>query len=58
MTLAAAFQMLLRRYSGQDDIVIGTPSIGPSHTELEGLLGFFVNILVLGADFSNRPQFP
>ncbi|MFI3156897.1 MAG: amino acid adenylation domain-containing protein, partial [Methylococcaceae bacterium] len=57
MTLAAAFQLLLHRYSGQDDIVIGTPVAGRSRLELEGLIGFFVNTLVLRADLSGNPSF-
>ena len=57
MTLAAAFQVLLHRYSAQDDIAIGTPSAGRSCLELEGLIGFFVNTLVLRADLSSDPGF-
>jgi amino acid adenylation domain-containing protein len=49
MTLLAAFQILLHRYSGQDDVVVGTPIAGRTHLELEGLIGFFVNTLVLRA---------
>src|SRR5262249_47312908 len=47
MTLLAAFDALLSRYAGQDDIVVGTPVAGRGRMELEGLLGFFVNTLVL-----------
>jgi hypothetical protein len=57
MTLLAAFQVLLHRYSGQDDIVIGTPSAGRSNLELEGLIGYFVNTLVLRTDLSGDPSF-
>ena len=57
MTLVAAFQILLHRYSGQDDIVIGTPPAGRSRLELEGLIGFFVNNLVLRTDLSGNPSF-
>ncbi|TRX00057.1 condensation domain-containing protein, partial [Candidatus Methylobacter oryzae] len=57
MTLAAAFQVLLHRYSGQDDIVIGTPTFGRNRLELEGLIGFFVNTLVLRTDLSGNPGF-
>ena len=57
MTLAAAFQVLLHRYSGQDDIVIGTPSAGRGRLELEDLIGFFVNTLVLRSDLSGNPSF-
>ncbi|MGH3799015.1 MAG: amino acid adenylation domain-containing protein, partial [Pseudonocardiaceae bacterium] len=47
MTLVAACQLLLRRWSGQDDIAVGTVVAGRDRTELEGLIGFFVNTLVL-----------
>jgi amino acid adenylation domain-containing protein len=57
MTLAAAFQVLLHRYSGQDDIVICAQTAADSHLELENLSGFFVNILVLRTDLSGNPNF-
>jgi len=57
MTLMSAFQMLLHRYSGQDDIVIGTPSIGQSCLKSEGLDDFFGNPLVLRTDLSGNPRF-
>src|SRR6185312_5771272 len=47
MTLLAAFQALLSRYSGQGDIVVGTPIASRTHHEIEPLIGFFVNTLVL-----------
>jgi non-ribosomal peptide synthetase component F len=47
MTLLAAFQVLLSRYSGQEDIAVGTPIAGRTHPELEGVIGFFVNTLVV-----------
>jgi amino acid adenylation domain-containing protein len=47
MTLIAALQVLVARYSGQDDLVIGTPIAGRTRTETEGLIGCFVNTLVL-----------
>jgi non-ribosomal peptide synthetase component F len=50
MTLLAAFQALLHRYTGQEDIVVGAPIAGRNRTDLEGLIGFFVNTLVLRAD--------
>src|ERR1051326_5879968 len=49
MTLLAAFQTLLFRYSGQDDIVVGTPIANRRYRELEDLIGFFVNSLALRA---------
>ena len=52
MTLLAAFQTLLSRYSGQDDIVVGTPIAGRNRAETESLIGFFVNTLVLRTDLS------
>ena len=47
MTLLTSFQTLLYRYTGQDDIVIGTPIAGRNRADIEGLIGFFVNTLVL-----------
>jgi amino acid adenylation domain-containing protein/non-ribosomal peptide synthase protein (TIGR01720 family) len=57
MTLVAAFQMLLCRYTGQTDLVVGTPIAGRTRVETESLLGFFVNTLVLRADLSGNPRF-
>ena len=45
--VAGGFQVLLQRYSGQRDIVVGTPIAGRKRAETEGLIGFFVNTLVL-----------
>ena len=57
MVLLAAFQTLLQRYSGQEDIVVGTPVAGRDRAETEGLIGFFVNTLVLRGDLSGDPAF-
>jgi amino acid adenylation domain-containing protein len=57
MTLLAAFQALLYRVSGQDDIVVGTPIAGRTQLETEKLLGFFVNTLPIRIDMSGRPTF-
>jgi len=57
MTLLAAFKSLLSRYTGQVDLVIGTPIANRTRTETEGLIGFFVNMLVLRTDLSGRPGF-
>ena len=57
MTLLAAFQILLQRQTGQDDIVVGTTITGRTHVETEGLIGFFVNLLVLRTDLSGNPRF-
>ena len=57
MTLLAAFKILLARYSGQDDVVVGTPIAGRTRTELEGLIGCFLNTLVLRTDLSGQPTF-
>jgi acyl carrier protein len=57
MTLIAAFQTLLYRYTGQDDLVIGSPIAGRNRPEIEGLIGFFVNTLVLRTDLSANPSF-
>lgn len=57
MTLLAAFNVLLARYSGQDDIVIGSSSANRSRSELNPLIGFFINNLVLRTDLSGNPSF-
>ena len=57
MTLLAAFQVLLFRYTGQEDIVVGSPIANRRRPEIEGLVGFFVNTLVLRADLSGNPSF-
>src|SRR5206468_7159268 len=57
MTLLAAFQVLLHRYSGQEDFALGTPIAGRTRSELEGLVGLFVNTLVLRAELSGDPDF-
>ncbi|EPX59029.1 Long-chain-fatty-acid--CoA ligase [Cystobacter fuscus DSM 2262] len=57
MVLLAAFQLLLSRLTGQEDIAVGTPIAGRMRRELEGLIGFFVNTLVLRADSSGNPSF-
>ena len=56
MTLLATFHMLLHRYTGQEDIVVGSPIANRTRAEIEGLIGFFVNTLVLRTDLSGiRP---
>ncbi|PYS76408.1 MAG: non-ribosomal peptide synthetase, partial [Acidobacteria bacterium] len=57
MTLLAGWQALLSRYSGQQDISVGTPVAGRTRVETEQLIGFFVNTLVLRADLSGEPSF-
>ncbi|MGH7834655.1 MAG: amino acid adenylation domain-containing protein [Candidatus Binatia bacterium] len=57
MTLVAAFQALLHRYTGQTDIAVGSPVAGRGWIELEGLIGFFVNTLVVRADLAGNPPF-
>jgi amino acid adenylation domain-containing protein len=57
MTLLAAFQALLHRYTGQLDICVGTPIAGRNRAEVEPLIGFFLNTLVLRTDLSGRPSF-
>ena len=56
-TLLAAFQVLLYRCSGQEDIAVGVPVAGRTRPELKGLIGYFVNMLVLRADLSGDPSF-
>jgi amino acid adenylation domain-containing protein len=55
--MLAAFKVLLARWSGQEDLVVGTPIAGRQRTELEGLIGFFVNTLALRTDVSDDPSF-
>jgi amino acid adenylation domain-containing protein len=57
MTLLAAFKVLLQRYTGQDDIVVGSPIAGRNRAEIEPLIGFFVNTLVLRTDLGDDPTF-
>jgi amino acid adenylation domain-containing protein len=57
MVLLAAFDVLLASYSGMDDVVVGSPIAGRNRTEVEGLIGFFVNNLVLRTDLSGKPSF-
>src|SRR6185295_13323017 len=57
MTVLAAFKVLLSRYSGQLDILVGTDIAGRNRRELEGLIGFFVNHPVLRTDLSGNPTF-
>ncbi|MDZ8055338.1 MAG: amino acid adenylation domain-containing protein [Aulosira sp. ZfuVER01] len=57
MTLLAAFQILLYRYTQQEDIAVGSPIANRNRSEIEGLIGFFVNSLVLRTNFSGNPTF-
>ncbi|WP_144572332.1 non-ribosomal peptide synthetase [Bacillus paramycoides] len=57
MTLLAAYQSFLSRYTGQEDILVGSPIANRNYREIEGLIGFFVNTLVYRANLSGRPTF-
>ncbi len=57
MTLLAGFVLLLSRLAGQDDVVVGSPSAGRGRVEVEGLIGLFLNTLVLRTDLSADPTF-
>jgi amino acid adenylation domain-containing protein len=57
MVLLAAFVALLHAYTGQDDIVVGTPTASRDRAELEGIVGFFANNLVLRSDAGGNPSF-
>ena len=57
MTLLAAFQTLLYRYTEQEDIIVGSPIANRNRREIEGLIGFFANTLVLRTDLSGNPTF-
>ena len=55
MAVLAAWQSLLGRYAGQDDVVVGSPVAGRTRAETEGLIGFFVNMLALRVDLAGEP---
>jgi aspartate racemase len=57
MTVLAAFKVLLYRYSGQEDILVGVAIANRTYTEIENLIGFFVNLLVMRTDLSGNPSF-
>jgi Condensation domain len=57
MTLLAGFQLMLSQYTGQDDVVVGTDVANRNRIETEGLIGFFINQLVLRTDLSGNPSF-
>jgi amino acid adenylation domain-containing protein len=57
MAVLAAWKVLLYRYSGQDDIVVGTPVSNRNRLETEELIGLFLNTLVLRTDLSGNPRF-
>ncbi|MBF2007869.1 MAG: TauD/TfdA family dioxygenase [Chlorogloeopsis fritschii C42_A2020_084] len=57
MTLLASFKILLQRYCNQDDIVVGTDVANRNQAEIEPLIGFFINLLVLRTDLSGNPSF-
>ncbi|BCL84581.1 non-ribosomal peptide synthetase [Ktedonobacteria bacterium brp13] len=56
MTLLAAFTALLSRYSGQTDVLVGTPIANRTHAEVEDLIGCFINTIVLRTDLSDNPS--
>jgi amino acid adenylation domain-containing protein len=57
MVLMAAFQVVLGRYAGSEDVVVGTPLAGRARREVEGLIGYFVNTLPLRTDLGGDPTF-
>ena len=57
MTLLAAWQILLSRYTGQEEVVVGSPIANRNRAETEAIIGFFVNTLVLRGDVSGDPTF-
>ena len=57
MVLLAAFQALLHRYTGETDVLVGTPVANRDRAEIEGLIGLFVNTLVLRTDLGGDPGF-
>src|SRR5260370_41514225 len=57
MTVLAGFQVLLHRYSGQDDILVGSPTAGRIRPEWRNIVGYFVNPVVLRANLAGNPAF-
>lgn len=57
VTLLSAFKILLQRYTGQDDLIVGAPLATRAQPELEGLIGYFLNNLVLRTDLSGPLTF-
>ncbi len=57
MTLLAAFHTLLHRYSGQNEVLIGSPIANRTNSKVEKLIGFFVNTLIFKGDLSDNPEF-
>ncbi len=57
MLLMSAFQVMLCRYTGQEDLVVGSLIANRTHVEIENLLGFFVNTLIMRTDLSGKPTF-
>ena len=57
MTLLAAFQVLLARYSASDDVVVGCPIANRNRGEVERLIGVFANTVVMRTDLSGDPSF-
>jgi amino acid adenylation domain-containing protein/thioester reductase-like protein len=57
ITLMAVFKILLYRYSGQEDIPVATVTAGRNRSEIEGLIGYFLNTLILRTDLSDFPSF-
>ena len=57
MTLLSLFKVLLYRYTGQEDIVVGSPIAGRQYKETESLIGFFVNTLALRTTFGGKESF-
>ena len=57
MILISAFQVMLYRYTGQNDLNIGTPIANRNRTEIETLIGFFINTLVMRGNLSGNPTF-
>ncbi|HEY1403290.1 MAG TPA: amino acid adenylation domain-containing protein, partial [Pyrinomonadaceae bacterium] len=57
MSLLAAFQVMLHRYTNQESLLVGSPTAGRSRAELAGIIGYFVNPVVLRSDLSGNPTF-
>lgn len=57
MLMLAAFNILLSKYSGQEDIIVGTPSAGRTHSDLDNAIGMFVNTLAIRNNLDGEMSF-
>ncbi|MDI5790343.1 condensation domain-containing protein [Bacillus licheniformis] len=56
MVMLSAYNMLLAKYSGQEDVIVGTPAAGRRHSDLEGIIGMFVNTLAIRSKWTRAER--